>query len=313
MEKLSPTFIKAAEVWLLDSSGTLLEFGSGFFGSARRFAAMTRQMCFGCGEGLPGRAWEEGQPLVLRDFTPTNFRRKTAALDAGLGCAVAVPLFMHGALTSVLVLFFGHEVNAQSALELWRKDTDSGVMKLVDGDFAQQLKDAPSRPVVDVMPGAELPALASQREQAVFMERFSGGANDSAGESAAEWTRALAIPVSTKEHLAFVINLIASTALPIARRVERWVPVEGDSMLRRDYAFSEMHGRVSETPAFLPKYDTSGSIAKAFNTYIPIINELPASEYGAPAAAAATIGSKALLAIPLISNNRVVEVVALYL
>jgi hypothetical protein len=46
---------------------------------------------------------------------------------------------------------------------------------------------------------------------------------------------------------------------------------------------------------------------------MPAINDFPASEPGAPAAAATAIGSWALLAIPVVWGNEVVEVVVLYL
>jgi len=77
---MTSTFIKAAEVWLPSNDGTLLEFGSGAFGAARRFAAISREMCFGRGEGLPGRAWDEGRPILLPRFEGSNFRRNSAEL-----------------------------------------------------------------------------------------------------------------------------------------------------------------------------------------------------------------------------------------
>ena len=55
-------FIRAAEVWLPDADGTLLEHGGGLYGEATDFARRSRDLCFGRGEGLPGFAWEDGAP-----------------------------------------------------------------------------------------------------------------------------------------------------------------------------------------------------------------------------------------------------------
>jgi hypothetical protein len=62
LRKLSPcivskpdmTFIKAAEIWVVNPAQRLLEFESGVFGPAMAFATLSRSMCFGQGEGLPG-------------------------------------------------------------------------------------------------------------------------------------------------------------------------------------------------------------------------------------------------------------------
>ena len=43
-----------------------LEYGGGLYGQATRFAVLSRKLCFGRGEGLPGKAWEQGRPLLLK-------------------------------------------------------------------------------------------------------------------------------------------------------------------------------------------------------------------------------------------------------
>ena len=97
------TFIKAAEFCPPSSDGSLLELHSAAFGSARRFRALSRSMCFGRGEGLPGRAWDESKPILLADFNGSDFRRVDAARQAGYRCAIALPYFSEQAIASVLV------------------------------------------------------------------------------------------------------------------------------------------------------------------------------------------------------------------
>ena len=60
------TFIRIAEVWVPSEDEGLLELAGGLFDSAPAFGAITRRMCFGRAEGLPGRAWDDGHPVMLR-------------------------------------------------------------------------------------------------------------------------------------------------------------------------------------------------------------------------------------------------------
>ena len=45
------TLIKAAELWLPDADGQLLELTGGLYGAAAAFGFLSRGMCFGRGEG----------------------------------------------------------------------------------------------------------------------------------------------------------------------------------------------------------------------------------------------------------------------
>ena len=94
------TFIRVIEYWVPSEDGGLLGFGGGLFGSATRFAAATRELCFGRGEGLPGQAWEAGHPIVLKDLEGSYFRRAAAARAEGLTCGIAVPIFKGERLSS---------------------------------------------------------------------------------------------------------------------------------------------------------------------------------------------------------------------
>jgi len=46
-------FLRAIEVWVPSSDRSILEFGGGLYGTATRFAAVSKNLCFGRGEGLP--------------------------------------------------------------------------------------------------------------------------------------------------------------------------------------------------------------------------------------------------------------------
>ena len=102
---------------------TSLEFSAGLYGSAKRFGLLSRQLCFGLGEGLPGEAWQRGRPVVLKQFEGANFRRTQAASEAGLTCGIALPIFAGDFLTAVLVIFCGDDQAHAGAIELWANDS----------------------------------------------------------------------------------------------------------------------------------------------------------------------------------------------
>lgn len=315
---MTATFIKAAEVWIPSADGTLLEFGCGGFGPARSFATISRSMCFGRGEGLPGRAWEEGRPVLLRQFEGSIFQRTAAARTAGMDCAIALPLYLHDRLTSVLVVFCGHVPGQAGALELWHHDpritTD---MTLVDGAYGPGAQAFEAISQETYLPrGVGLPGLAWQRGEAVFVEDLPAAPGRflrSEEAAAAGLLRGLAIPAGSRLADRHVVAFLASARLPLAHRIERWVPDAAQSELRRVEAFSELHGGRSSGIAQLPLSSTGSSLVKALQRGVPVINDFPADEPGSPAAAAVGIGATALVAIPVVWEDAVVEVVALYL
>ena len=130
------TFIRIVEYWVPNANGSLLEFGGGLFGKAASFGAITRRLCFGRGEGLPGQAWDQGQPVMLRQFQGSYFQRIAAADDEGLTCGIAVPTFINGRLTAVTVFFCGDDDAHAGAIELWaNQPSRSKDMRLVEGYY----------------------------------------------------------------------------------------------------------------------------------------------------------------------------------
>ena len=78
------TFIKVTEIWIPDQVRTQLEFGSGLYGGLNDFKAASEQQKFAYNEGLPGKAWAAGHPIVLTKFEHSYFKRTAAANKAGL-------------------------------------------------------------------------------------------------------------------------------------------------------------------------------------------------------------------------------------
>jgi hypothetical protein len=302
------TFIRVAEVWTPSPEGSLLEWAGGVYGAAPAFGAVSRTLCFGRGEGLPGRAWDEGQPILLRKFEGSYFRRTAIAREAGLNCAVALPIFRGEALTSVVVLLCGEPDAHAGAIELWhnnpRLTTD---LTLADGYFGSNGAELEALSRDAYLPrGAGLPGLAWQRESAVFMDQIDHSSRFLRAQTAASAgiVRALAVPCSTRSNASWVLSLLSSSSTPIARRVESWLPDDAGQALQRAFGFCESAGTLAADGASLTSGD--GPIGQAFATGIAVaLDPLTTPPAGAP-------GLSAVLAIPLLAEGAVTEVLALY-
>jgi hypothetical protein len=307
------TFIRVAEVWVPSSDGTLLELAGGLFDAAPGFGASSRTMCFGRAEGLPGRAWDEGRPLMLRRLDGPVFRRAQAARAAGLTCAVALPIFVGAALTSVVVLLCGDDEADIGAIELWHNDPRlTGDLTLADGYFGATAPELEELTRDGSLPrGAGAPGLAWQREAAVLIDNVATSPQFLRAQTAAHAgiVRALALPCSVRSNETWVLSLLSSATRPIARRIESWLPTELRTHLQRAHGHCEVRGRI---PADRGGPDAAGSpIEAAWITGAAQVAGRDAVRrlYEADAAAADFTG---MLAIPVVSENAVSEVVALY-
>ncbi len=294
-------FIRITEVWVPSSDDSLLTLAGGLFGDATDFAMITRDLRFARGEGLPGQAWQEGRPVLLKDFDSLHFKRGPAARALGLQCAVALPVFVQERLTGVLVFFCG-DVSAgddeAGALELWHNDprltTD---MTLVDGYYGGTPGAFESLSRDTFLPrGSGLPGLAWQREAAVFMEDLASAPRFLRGETAVQAgiRRGLALPCGAQTRQSYVLTLLSAAQRPIAKRQESWVPGEMPGSLVRAFGFCEATGRLpdSETPGpVAPEADPL--VTRSFASGLPLLGE-------------------ASVTIPLVSDGQVSEVVVLH-
>ncbi|WP_374591643.1 GAF domain-containing protein [Aquabacterium sp.] len=262
------TFIRAAEVWLPSADRSLLEFGGGAYAAVPYFGAVSRSLCFGRGEGLPGRAWGEGRPIVLQRFDDTYFLRIVAAHEAGLACAVAVPTFKNGELSAVLVLFCGDRNQPAGAVELWRNDA----------------RVASDRNLVDGYYGASAAAVAGL-------------------------DRTLAVPCGSLDGASYVLTLRSSSALPVAMRIESWVPAADGVSVLRDHGHCEVVGALP--PQMLPLHH-AGAVGVAFAEQRPVIRTTLSNEPATLARSAGDAQLSALVALPVPCNGGVGEVMVLY-
>lgn len=221
------SFIRVVETWVPSQDGTLLEFHQGLYHAAPAFGTISRTMCFGRGEGLPGRVWEERRPLLLPRFERSNFLRTPTAQAVGLRCAVGVPCFRGERLVAVLVLLCGDEALGTGAIELWHHDPRIGSdMTLVDGWFGADGGHFEALSRDAYLPrGVGLPGRAWQRGETVHLpDLHADGARflRLPEAEAAGLQEGLAIPLETGGAEAGVLTVLASHHLPVAQRLEVW-------------------------------------------------------------------------------------------
>ena len=258
------TFIRTIEYWVPSADGTLLEFGGGLFGQAKRFEAATRNLCFGLGEGLPGQAWEAGHPLVLKSLEDSGFRRAAAAKAVGLTCAIALPVFVGARLSTVVVLFCGDDEDHAGAIELWyNQPEESSDMMLQDGYYGTtgDTFEFISRST-SFRPGTGLPGRTWENQAPVFMPDLGRGSGFLRADSAVKVgiNRGFAVPCSATDGNIYVLAFLSALATPIARRVDVWQPAVGTSRLSHSFSFDEADTAASGGGQPQPDADTVGQV-----------------------------------------------------
>jgi hypothetical protein len=293
------TFIRVAEVWVPDSDGYLLELGGALYANAPEFGAISRSMCFGRGEGLPGRVWEEGAPIVLKDLQGGYFQRAAAAKAAELTCAVAFPVFYGDLLKAVVVLFCGDVDGQSGGIEVWRNDPRATTdLKLLDGVYgANDVAFEVASREASLPRGAGLPGLAWQQQASVLMDGLPESTKSVRSE-AASTTRirqGLAIPCTVPSNENFVLTFLSEPSMPIAIRIESWVPDADGQSLKQAYGFGSPGAATAAG-------EVDQTTLEAFASGVPKVRDKRSGQ-----------GSGALIALPIISDGAVVEAVAMYL
>ncbi|MGM9427947.1 hypothetical protein [Hydrogenophaga sp. MI9] len=314
------TFIRIAEVWTPTEDGASLVLSSGLFPGASAFEAITRQMIFARGEGLPGRAWEAGHPLMMRELSGGYFQRAAAARAIDLSCAVACPVYRGDVLQCVVVLLMGGPASSVGSVELWQHDPRlSSDMTLVEGYFGT----GPAAAQLEALTrdgwlprGAGAPGLAWQKEEAVCIPDIATSKHFLRKEAAlnAGIGRALALPCSVRGTGTWVLAMLSSPVTPITLRVEIWTAPagQGDTLVRSS-GYCEGAGPLSTGTATAHKLEALGAIGDAWRTAVAQASQsLPTAGTAAEQSGLTASGAQSVLALPVLVNDAVSEVVALY-
>lgn len=215
------TFIECTEVWVPDEAGRLV-LSSAIYGGLEGFAAASAPESFARGEGLPGKAWAEARPVVLKGFRGSYFRRTEAAEAAGLTAAVAVPVFAGEKLQAVLVLLCADDEARTGAIEAWKAGPD--VLRLEDGYYGAARHFEWVSKHTQFPRGQGLPGGVWAADTPILMRDLGSGYRFIRSESAGQagLTTGIGMPVPVPGGETYVLALLSARGTPIARRFELW-------------------------------------------------------------------------------------------
>jgi hypothetical protein len=306
VETVGRTFIEVTEVWVPD--GDRLIWADGDYGQRDEFAAVSGRESFARGEGLPGKAWSEGRPLVLKEFEGSYFKRAEAAKAAGLTSAVAIPVFSGNALKAVVVVLCADDHTRTGALEVWREA--DGLLMLEDGYYGAAKHFEWVSQHTHFPRGQGLPGGVWAANTPMLMRDLGAGyrfiRSDSAGK--AGLTTGLGLPLPTPGDKNYVLTLLSARNTPIARRFEIWdartATVGGDGEAQLVDGICAREGKLwdEDNPKRITALD--GPVGKVLGTGLPVVAHDPSQ---LPA------GYESMVGMPIYRGRELAHVVAWYL
>jgi len=315
IDAMRDTFIRAAEIWVPSKDRRRLEFGAGLYGNLTELETVSRETVFDYDEGLPGKAWAAGHPIILRNLTNSYFKRGDAARIAGLTCGVALPIFVGSFPTAVIVLLCGDDREHVGAIELWNSPPGLIEMSLVDGYYGTAEVFEWNSRRTNFMKGHGLPGRVWQCGMPVILEDLGNSRRFLRWESAVRVgiNRGLGIPCGRDAEGTWVLTLLSALGTPISRRVECWVPDADRGGLTFHSGYCETKSNLAADYAGAVLREAEGTLGHVWRTAIPDISTDLANEPDVIAASADGIGLGAMVAIPIIIQSELRAIVACYL
>ncbi|OOY09683.1 GAF domain-containing protein [Thioclava sp. F36-7] len=298
-------FIGVSEVWVPE--GDRLVHAAGDYGAHTAFEEASVRTSFAHGEGLPGKAWAEGRPVVLKGFDGSYFQRIEAAKEAGLTSAVALPVFDGDTLKAVLVVLCGDDEMTTGAIEVWAER--DGLLMLDDGYYGAAKHFEWVSKHTHFPKGQGLPGGVWAAQTPMLMRDLGSGYRFIRSESAgaAGLTTGLGLPIPVPGDQSYVATLLSARGTPIARRFEIWDARE--ARVGRDGGAVLVDGLCEREGALWnednPKraQDWQGPIGKVLGTGLPLVIG------GAQIAA----GYSSMVALPIHRDGEIAHIVAWYL
>jgi hypothetical protein len=315
------TFIRVVELWVPDRTRTQLEFGGGLGGGAfSEFMALSENTLFAYDEGLPGKAWARGHPIILTEFAGTGFKRSDEAKEAGLTCGVALPVFAGEFLLAVMVLFCGGDDKHVGAIELWHNDPElSHEMGLVDGYYGTADMFEFNSRHTRFPRGFGLPGRAWKAGLPVIIKDLQHSKQFLRWEEASEIGINCGVGIPYKgasdqtSHQTWVLTLLSAQGTPIAERFEIWVPnASRDALV---FQSGDCNRRTDLDALYRAKTigRGEGSIGGAWATGMPAICEDLKHDASMAASLACGSGMKQVIILPVIEDALLKAVLAWYL
>jgi hypothetical protein len=302
------TFIKVTEIWIPDKQRTELEFGSGLYGELIDFKADSEQQKFAYNEGLPGKAWAEGHPIVLTKFEHSYFKRTAAAKDAGLTCGIAIPVFSGDFLMAVVVFLCGDDEAHAGAIEVWcNKPASENRLNVMDGYYGTLHHFEAISRHISLRKNQGLAGLAWESGMPVLIDDIGKGDTMIRAYDAqqAGISMGISIPVSGNTEQSYIMTFLSAKATPIAKRIQIWIPDPQSNRLICQQGYSKNSNDLAKIFETVTVSKGVGALGRVWLTGMPVITGDHAPIYNPELESLSS-----MLAIPVIENGRLNAIVS---
>lgn len=310
------TFIRATEVWVPNCDGSRLEFGTGSYGDMDGFRSLSESMSFAYDEGLPGKAWAHGQPIILKRFERSYFMRAEAAHEWGLTCGIALPIFAGDFIKAVVVFLCGDDEQHIGAIEIWHNDNTVGYdMNLHNGYYGSAELFEWRSQVTSFRKGTGLPGQVWEQNRPVLLSNLVDANRFLRHEGAVRvgLSKGIGLPFLHDKRRSYVVTLLSAQSTPIARRFEIWAPDPYDPQC---LAFES--GDCDVDPNFADAYRElgikrgDGIIGKVMIGGVPIVSNVDIPEPSVADLCARQAGLKTVVVLPMIHDGHLNRIVCWY-
>ncbi len=302
------TFIKVTEIWIPDKNRTQLEFGSGLYGGLTDFKAASEQQQFAYNEGLPGKAWAAGHPIVLSKFEHSYFKRTAAAQKAGLTCGIAIPVFSGDFLMAVVVFLCGDDEDHAGAIEVWRNNPASATrLTVMDGYYGTLQHFEQISRQISVPKGQGLAGLAWETGLPVLIDDISKADAFIRADDArqAGITMGMGIPVADNPGSPYIMTFLSAKATPIAKRIQIWLPDPQGNQLVCRQGYSKNSNDLAKIFETVTVTKGAGALGRVWLTGMPVITGDGEPDYNPELDSLSS-----MLAIPVIEQGRLKAIVS---
>ncbi len=299
------TFIKVTEIWIPTKDRAQLEFSAGLYGDLNEFRVASEKESFAYDEGLPGKAWAAGHPVVLTEFDHSYFKRTKSAKKAGLTCGIAIPVFSGEFIMAVVVFLCGDDQHHAGAIEVWSNSLENNTeLAVIDGYYGTLNDFERISGTIKFSKGSGLPGLVWATGMPVLVEDLglSPAFIRSADARKAGITTALGIPVSVVADQIYIMTFLSAKATPIAQRIQIWIPDESGQRLVCQSGYSKQNDELAEIFESISVRKGEGILGRVWLTGVPVIRTNSKN-------ALAEGGLNSMLAMPVIDGGHLKAVV----
>jgi hypothetical protein len=270
-------------------------------------------MVFPRGEGLPGRVWEEKQPLVLNHFRGgASLNRADAAARAGLGAGLGFPIYRANQCVAVCTLLFSSVHPRSGVIEVWSQRGSQNTLSLATGYYGRLDGFRRQSATMKFPLGTGLPGRVLETHSPILLDNLSCPETFSriTGAESFGLRSGLGLPIVSPLGTSAIV-MLAGQAAPLASTIEIWTPApDGQSLTLGSVSYHEQ-GASASTHRKTSCRKGEGLPGLVWEGEAPLVIGQPQRSAPQLRSGPAPNDSDVGIGIPVIDGERVVAVVIL--